>query len=350
VLNAVKPSRLLLIVLSMALVCLAQTSAQQAAQTPASPVAPILDPGEKLPPDLARRVEVMIRSRSEVPSEYVISISGRTKSEVPGYDQINVIFSNKTNKSRPITFLLSTDNKTLAQFNKYDLSLDPKDKVPAAGRPSRGGPENAPVTIVVFDDLECPFCAQMHAAMFPAIVDRYKDQVHIVYLDFPLSEIHPWALRAAVDANCLAVASPIAYWNYADYVHAHASDFGGEEHTVVKANSELDKFAEDQGAHMRVNSADLEACIKKQDDTVIKAAIKEGETLGVDATPTLYINGQKITDVDWRRNPMELIDRIVDDALRAAGQTPPPPLPSAATPAAAPTATPVATPPANPRN
>jgi len=335
----VKPLRFLLPVLSMALVCFAQTVAQQTAQPPALPVAAIPDPGQKLPLDLARRVEVMIRSHADVPSQFEISISNRTKSDIPGYDQITVAFSNGKNNSRPITFLLSTDNKTLAQLNKYDLSLDPKDKVSAVGRPARGGPENAPINIVVFDDLECPFCAQMHAAMFPAIVNRYKDQVHIVYLDFPL-DIHAWALRAAVDANCLAAVSPIAYWNFVDYVHAHAAEFGGEEHSISKANDELDKFAEEQGQRLKVNPADLEACVKKQDDTAIKAAVKQGEALGVDRTPTLYINGQRITDALAEQNPMELIDRIVDDALRAAGKTPPPPVQPAATPTATPAATP----------
>jgi protein-disulfide isomerase len=128
------------------------------AQTPAP------DTGEKLSPELARRVEVMIRSRSDVPPQYVISFGDRKKSEVPGFDQVAVTFSTEGNASKPIVFLISNDGKTLAQFNKFDISADPKDKVSGAGRPARGGPENAPVLIVGFDDLECPFCAKVHAA------------------------------------------------------------------------------------------------------------------------------------------------------------------------------------------
>ena len=51
-----------------------------------------------------------------------------------------------------------------------------------------------------------PFCAKMHAELFPAITERYENQVRIVYRDFPLTEIHPWAMRAAIDANCLGAA------------------------------------------------------------------------------------------------------------------------------------------------
>ena len=130
--------------------------------------------GTKLSPELARRIEVMIRARSGVPPQYVITIGDRKKSEVPGFDQIAVTFTADGNTSKPLTFLLSTDGKTLAQFNKFDISQDPKEKVSAAGRPARGGPENAPVLIVGFDDLECPFCAKMHAELFPAIVSGIR--------------------------------------------------------------------------------------------------------------------------------------------------------------------------------
>ena len=322
--NAVKRVRSLLLILSLA----ALGSHAQTAVQAASPAAGF-EAGGKLSPELARRVEVMIRSRSEVPPQYVITIGDYSKSEVPGYNQFTVTFSTEGNKSKPLTFLVSTDGKTLAQFNKFDISADPKDKVSVAGRPARGGGENAPVLVVGFDDLECPFCARMHAALFPAILDRYKNQVRVVYLDFPLSDIHPWAMRSAVDANCLAAQSVVGYWNFVDYVHAHSAEIGGQENTVAKADAALDKLAEEEGAKQKGNAADLEACIKKQDDTRIKASVKLGEDLGVEGTPALFINGEKVDG--W--TPIENIYRIIDGALTAAGQTPPPPAPATPAPA-----------------
>ncbi len=134
-------------------------------------------------------------------------IGPRTRSDVPGFDEITVLFSAEGKTSSRMNFLLSSDGKTLAQFSKFDISQDPKTMVSAEGRPARGGPANAPVLIVGFDDLECPFCSRMHAALFPALLERYKDQVRIVYRDFPLDQ-HPWAMRAAVDSNCLGAQSP----------------------------------------------------------------------------------------------------------------------------------------------
>jgi protein-disulfide isomerase len=296
--------------------------------------AQVPEAGTKLSPEMARRIEIMIRGKSEIPPQYAIAFGPRTKSELPGYDQINVTFSADGNTSRPLRFLISTDGKTLAQLNTYDISQDPKLKVSAGDRPERGGAANAPVTIVLFDDLECPFCAKMHAQMFPGLLDRYKGQVRVVYRDFPLDQ-HPWAMRAAIDSGCLAKASSGGYWNYVDYVHAHAGDLGGEAKSLAKANDSLDKLAEDEATRQKVNAAgltDLAACIKKQDDATVKASMKEAEALGVNATPALFINGEKLEGAV----PMEYVYRMIDGALIAAGQTPPPPyLPPAATPAPA---------------
>lgn len=279
--------------------------------------------GGKLSPDLARRVKVLIRSRSNVPPEYDIAVGPRTKSDVPGFDAIAVTFSSEEHTSKPVTFLLSEDGKTLAQFSKFDISKDPKQMVSDEGRPSRGGPENAPVLVVGFDDLECPYCARMHAQLFPALTERYKNQVRIVYKDFPLDQIHPWAMRGAVDVNCLAAQSPAGYWNLVDYIHAHAAEMGGAERSVAKANETLDTLTKAEGAKQKVNEGVLAACIAKQDDTAIRASMRLGEDLGVDSTPALFINGERVVGAV----PMKYVYKAIDDALIASGQTPPPPPP-----------------------
>jgi hypothetical protein len=74
-----------------------------------------------------------------------------------------------------------------------------------------------------------------------------------------------------------------------------------------------------------LNGDALNACIVKQDDTAIKASMKLGESLGVDATPALFINGEKIEGA----LPLEFVYRMIDSALIASGQTPPPPPPAA---------------------
>jgi protein-disulfide isomerase len=313
-------SRLAWMVALAALGGYAQTPGQAAAAAIGTP-ATAVQVGVKLSPELARRVEVMVRNKSSIGLDYAMSFSLPTQSEIPGYDQVIATFTEMGEAPRTATFLLSTDGKTLAQFNKLDLSKDPKDVVSQAGRPARGGGPNSPVLIVGFDDLECPFCAKMNAELIPAILSRYKDQVRIVYRDFPLDQ-HPWAMHAAVDANCLAAGSTEGYWNYVDYVHAHSEDIPYEEKSIPKADQMLDKLALDEGARQKVNQPELVACVLKQDTAKVKASVDEAlqEPLDVGQTPVLFINGEKVTGVV----PVETIYQIIDGALIAAGQTPPP--------------------------
>ncbi len=283
-----------------------------------------------LSPETARRVELLIRSRTKIPPDYTLTVGPRQPSDVPGFDKIEIVVFQQGQPSKPINFLLSTDGKTLAQFNKYDISKDPKTLVSGAGRPARGGGENAPVEIVLFDDLECPYCAKMHAQLFPALSERYGNNVRIVYRDYPLSQ-HPWAMRAAIDANCLGAKSTPGYWEMVDYVHAHAAELGGTEKSLEKANATLDKLAVDEAKKNSVATEPIEACIKKQDQTEVKASVKMGDELGVEATPVLFINGEKLEGA----YPLADVFRMIDGAMVAAGKLPPPPYQAPAEPAPA---------------
>ena len=285
--------------------------------------------GTPLTPEAGRRVEILLRQRTKITPDDTITIGPRTPSEVPGFDQIEVVITTGKESSKPIPFLLSKDGRTLAQFNRYDIGKDPRSVISGAGRPARGGPATAPVEIVLFDDLECPFCARMHQQLFPALTQRYGDEVHIVYKDYPIPQ-HPWALRAAVDTNCVGAQSTPGYWNLVDYIHLHANDFGGQEKSLAKANESLDQLARDEAKKEGLKTSELDACIKKQDDTEIRASMKQGEALDVEATPVMFINGEKFEGA----YPLTDVFRMVDQALVAAGKPIPPPY-SAPLPAAA---------------
>jgi protein-disulfide isomerase len=163
------------------------------------------------------------------------------------------------------------------------------------------------------------------------LLDRYKDQVRVVYRDFP-EEQHPWAMRAAVDTNCVGSLSSTGYWNLVDYIHAHADEIGGTEKTVAKANQMLDGFTLEEAKKQKIDEKQVAACVEKQDSTSINKSIKEAEALGVGATPAIFINGEKIEGAQ----PMEDIYRVIDGALIAAGQTPPPAFVPPAAPATVP--------------
>ena len=298
-----------LLVIGLAVGCKAQTPAPS-----------------NLPAQLQRRIEVMIRSQYDVPSDVNLTIGTRQPSQFTGYETLPVILS-KGGKTQELSFLISADQKKLVHLSTIDLTKDPATSIDISGRPVRGNPD-AKVTVINFDDLECPFCARMHQELFPAALDRYKDQVRFIYKDDPLTDLHPWAMHASVDANCLAGQSGAVYWTYVDYLHAHGDEITGPDRNLQKSFAALDRIARQEGTVGKLDDSKLNACIAKQDETGIRASLKEAESLGVDGTPALFVNGERISGAV----PEDQLWSVIDRALRAQGETPPP-LPAPAAPA-----------------
>jgi protein-disulfide isomerase len=219
-------------------------------------------------------------------------------------------------KKTTFDFLVSKDRKTLARLEKIDISQDLMSKIDVKGRPVRGN-QAAKVTIVNFDDFQCPFCARMHSTLFPGLLKEYEGRVKFIYKDYPLVEIHPWAMHAAIDANCLGDQNSDAYWEFADYIHSNAKTVAG--HTPAEAFLNLDKEALDDGEKHHVDAQKLKACVQKSDESSVRASMAEGDKLGVDSTPTLFINGEKVSGAV----PEDQMRSMIDRALADAGEKPP---------------------------
>ena len=272
--------------------------------------------------DVNRRIEVTVRSQFNIPQDYNVSIGVRKPSQFTGYDTLPVTLSRGT-KSSVVEFLISTDGRTLARLETFNLAKDPAFDIDLAGRPIRGNP-TAKVTVINFDDLECPYCARMHQSLFPSTMEHYKDKVRFIYKDDPLTELHPWAMHAAVDANCLAAQSGDVYWTYVDYLHSHGQDITGEDRNLTKSDAALDRIARQEATLAKLDSVKLDACLVKQDESKVRASAKEAEALGVDGTPALFVEGERINGAV----PEDQVWKVIDRALRAAGEEPPPAAPA----------------------
>lgn len=277
--------------------------------------------GTALTAQQSRRIQLMVRSQLGVPPNWEIAPGARTPSNIPGYDSLQVEFypAGDPGKQQPIDFLISKDGNTLARLSTYDLNNVPGMHIDTAGRPIRGN-KNAKVELVNFDDLECPFCARLHAELFPETLDHYKGLIKIVYKDDPLTQIHPWALHAAVNANCLAAQNGEAYWNYVDYLHTHGEDVTGPDRDVTKSNAMLDRLAKDEGTRSKLKMQQLDSCVARQDDSLVQSEMKEADALKIDGTPALFVDGERIDGAQ----PTPYIWSAIDRALRAKGITPPP--------------------------
>lgn len=280
-------------------------------------MAPVYGQQSSLSPDLIRRIERQVRAYTEVPPEAKITIGERTASTFNGYDSLPVsIEDNGVRKS--VNFLLAKDGSKLVYMTELDLKQDPYAKnmsrIDIAGRPFRG-PENAPATVVVYDDFECPFCARMYVTLINDAMNQYRGRVKVVMKDFPLVEAHPWAMRAAVDAHCLADQSLAAYWDFSDYVHTHQP----EVLEKFKASSNggpaaIDAIASEFGAKRALNPDQLQACLTRQDQSQVQSSIAEGKSLGVSATPTLFVNGQEVEGVLSDNSLRALLDRTLQES------------------------------------
>jgi protein-disulfide isomerase len=265
-----------------------------------------------------RRVEVLIRSQFSVPPGFDIVIGSKTSSDIPGYDRLSVTFI-RAGKQTTAMFLLSKDCHTLARLETFDISKDPALAIDVAGRPVRGD-ATAKVEIINFDDLECPYCARLNNELSTETLDHYKGLIKIVYKDYPLDG-HPWAMHAAVDANCLADLSATAYWAYVDYVHAHGRDISGAQPERSKSYLALDRIAGTLGTENKVDQAKLTMCLNRQDQSLVDSSLKLGASLGIDATPQVFVDGERLQS---GARPIDELWPAIDRALKAQGIQPPP--------------------------
>ncbi len=285
-------------------------------------------------PELNKRIERQVRGYFNIPPAVQVTVGAPKSSEFPNYETVPITFESHGQKTTQ-DFLVSKDGKTLLRMSKIDISpeayqvavkqdaskrqqeADLMKKIDTAGRPFRGA-KDAKVTMVVYDDFECPYCASMYKTLFSEQMKSYQDRVRIVFKDYPLFQIHPWARRAAIDANCLAEQSNDAFWDFSDYVHANQHEITGNR-DLPASEMKLDALTLDAGKRHNANPGTLQACIKSQPDQALNASIKEADSLGVQATPTAFINGQRL---EGTVDPPELT-RMLDTALRDAGEPSP---------------------------
>ncbi len=296
-------------------------------------------------PDVNLRIEQHVRAYFKLPITVDVKVGAVKSSEFDGYDAVTVTLSDGE-KTKDHEFLISRDGNTLVRLTKIDIREDlraatlkknteTRAKITVQGRPVRGS-QSAKVEVVVFDDFQCPYCARMYSTLFNDVMKTYGDRVRILYKDFPLPN-HPWAVRASLDANCLAEQSSDAYWDFSDYVHLNQREITGEKRPIPEQLAVLDKQAAEVAAKRNLDAARLTACIKTASDKEIVASIAEGDSLGINSTPTLYVNGEEVVGAIPGREFRRILDRALLDAGQqvptAAAQSSPAPKPGSTAPA-----------------
>lgn len=177
-------------------------------------------------------------------------------------------------------------------YARYDIPVD--------GYPSFG-PNDAPITIVEFSDFQCPFCRRFHDETYQSLLDAYPGQIRFVYRNLPLTSIHPSAMPAAIASLCANDQN--AYWDF---------------HKKLFSNEALDEatyiqYATDLGLDVET----FTACLSSgKHDEFIKQDMDFSLGLGVQSTPTFFVNGLAVVGAQ----PLSSFTQLIDKEL--AGEIP----------------------------
>ncbi len=162
------------------------------------------------------------------------------------------------------------------------------------------GPENAPVTIVEFSDYECPFCRRAEPTI-QAVLERYPEQVRLVFRHMPLDAIHPRARPAAEAAVCADEQG--LFWDF------HAKIF---ENQSALSDEQLLAYGQEVG----LDAARYTEC--REGDTArakVDFDLAAAREVGISGTPAFFVNGIPMTGAQ----PLDAFVRVIEEELARSG-------------------------------
>jgi len=257
----------------------AQPATASQVPKPAAPSAP-----------LQKNVESYLRHLYALGPNVQLTVSAPKESEVPGLLETTVDVKDGEN-SQAAKFYLSKDGKYLVRGEVSDLSKDPMAETRALlqtkDAPSLGDPK-APVTLVEFSDFQCPVCRSLHDVL-RGMLPNYP-QVRVVFKDFPLESLHPWARTAALAGRCAYEQNPSAFWKLYDLIY--------DQQELISASNAWTKMA-DFAAQTGLNADAFRACMASPEAAAaVDASKANGQRLEVGSTPTVFVNGRRMVGAD----------------------------------------------------
>jgi len=181
------------------------------------------------------------------------------------------------------------------QFVRYDI--------PTEGYPSLG-PDSAPITIVEFSDYQCPFCSRFHDDTYQALLDAYPGKIRFVYRNLPLP-FHQNAQMGAEAALCAGDQN--AYWEMHDVLFENQASLNNPEGTTLE-QATYNQYAQDLGLDVTA----FESCMTSHKFAqFIEDDMAFSSNLGVQSTPTFFINGLAIVGAQPLSSFQQLIDKEI---------------------------------------
>ena len=245
---------------------------------------------------------------------YDPSVSWRVASIRPaqasGLAEVLIVLSNSQGQQNSRLYVTSDGKHAVVgeiiPFGAHPFTAAQEELAKGINGPSRG-PADAPVTVVEFSDLQCPHCKDAQPTVDKLMAE--EKNARLVFQNFPLTS-HDWATKAAYYADCVGRSSSDAFWKFIQSVYD-----AQKEITATNADEKLTALAEQAG----VKGADTAACaVKPETAARVQHSLALGASLEVTSTPTLFINGRKISNVSGL--PYEVLKGLTEFAARASDQ------------------------------
>jgi protein-disulfide isomerase len=232
---------------------------------------------------------------------------------VEGFSEIIVTVSNPQGKQNNRLYVTADGKHALVgdiiPFGAQPFAED-REKLEKGMNGFAEGPANASVTIFEFSDLQCPFCKQAQPKIDKLMAEE-KD-VRLVFQSFPLAS-HNWAAKGAYYADCVGRRSNEAFWKF-----MHRAFDAQTEITAENANEKLTALADQAG----VKGKEVAQCATQAETAGrVQHSIALGSSVEVNGTPTLFINGRKISNIGSNDNdgvPYSALKGIVEFAAKQA--------------------------------
>jgi protein-disulfide isomerase len=242
------------------------------------------------PAELKHKVDLYLRNLFAFGPDVKLVVGDFKETGVPGLLETDIDLTIGENKE-DAKMWVSKDGKFLMRGELNDMSRDMfaenRAKLDLKNAPGTGNPE-ALITIVEFADFECPVCKQLHDAV-RGILPNYP-QVRLVFKDFPLEQIHPWARTGALAGRCAYQQDPKTFWKMYDYLY--------DNQDLISAANAWNKMV-DYAAQAGLKADTFKGCMTSSEAAAaVDASLANGKLLEVGSTPTLFVNGRRIVGAD----------------------------------------------------
>lgn len=240
------------------------------------------------------KLEAYIRYAEGFMANVHFVIDDPVASPFPNFYRLAVHLSTESGAKLDRIYFMTPDGQEIVNGSVWDLHKSPFEDT-LAHLPHTGfsfGPEDAKVHLVIFSDFECPYCREFAKTVRDNIPQKYPKDVRVTFEDFPLTAIHPWAEAAAEASHCIGDDNQDKFWAFHDWIFAHAGEI-----KAADLQTKILAWATEQ----KLDAAQLKTCM----DTHAKAEeVKQseaaGKLLGVQQTPTGFMNGRPVAGaLNW---------------------------------------------------